>query len=63
MFRWAVRKGYLARNPISEDSALKREKHARRSRRLGGDEEQRLIGGSSGLFSVPWKVAPDSASC
>ena len=43
MFRWAVRKGYLARNPISEDSALKREKHARRSRRLGGDEEQRLI--------------------
>ena len=43
MFRWAVRKGYLARNPISEDSALKREKHARRARRLVGDEEQRLI--------------------
>lgn len=43
MFRWAVRKGYLARNPVSEDSALKREKHARRTRRLGVDEEQRLI--------------------
>ena len=43
MFRWAVRKGYLARNPISEDSALKREKHARRTRRLCGDEEHRLM--------------------
>ena len=43
MFRWAVRKGYLTKNPISEDSALKREKGNRRSRRLLGDEEQRLI--------------------
>ena len=39
MFRWAVRKGYLTKNPISEDSALKREKGNRRSRRLLGDEE------------------------
>ncbi len=43
MFRWAVRKGYLTRNPITEDSGLKRERHARRSRRLLGDEEQRLV--------------------
>ena len=43
MCRWAVRKGYLTKNPISEDSALKREKGNRRSRRLLGDEEQRLV--------------------
>ncbi len=33
-FRWAVKKGYLTRNPISEDSAIKRSKIAQRARRL-----------------------------
>jgi integrase len=33
-FRWAAKKGYLARSPISEDSALKRSKIAQRARRL-----------------------------
>jgi integrase len=33
-FRWATKKGYLDRNPISEDSALKRAKVAQRNRRL-----------------------------
>jgi integrase len=35
--RWATRKGYLARNPISEDSAIKRAKIAQRNRRLVPD--------------------------
>lgn len=36
-FRWASKKGYLTRNPISEDSALKRAKIAQRNRRLVPD--------------------------
>src|SRR5581483_2421161 len=36
-FRWAVKKGYLARSPISDDSTLKRTKIAQRSRRLVPD--------------------------
>jgi integrase len=36
-FRWATKKGYLARNPISEDSALTRAKIAKRHRRLVPD--------------------------
>lgn len=36
-FRWATKKGYLERNPISEDSALKRAKIAQRNRRLVPD--------------------------
>jgi len=36
-FRWAVKKGYLTRHPVSEDSALKRGKIAQRSRRLAPD--------------------------
>jgi integrase len=36
-FRWAVKKGYLARNPISDDSTLKRSKIAQRARRLVPD--------------------------
>jgi integrase len=36
-FRWATKKGYLTRNPISEDSALKRVKVAQRNRRLAPD--------------------------
>ena len=42
-FRWAARKGYLARSPISEDSTLKRTKVAQRRRRVLPDEEQRLL--------------------
>jgi integrase len=36
-FKWAVKKGYLTRNPISDDSTLKRTKIAQRSRRLVAD--------------------------
>lgn len=43
LFRWATRKGYLARNPIAETETLKREKHATRDRRLEPDEEARLL--------------------
>ena len=42
-FRCAARKGYLARSPISEDSALKRTKVAQRRRRVVPDVEQRLL--------------------
>src|SRR5581483_2916847 len=54
-FRWATKKGYITRNPISEDSALKRAKIAQRNRRLQPDvpdkdgkivengEERRLV--------------------
>ena len=43
MFKWATKKGYLSRNPITEDTDIKRSKIARRHRRLEGDEEERLI--------------------
>ena len=43
MFRWAAKKGYIDRTPISEDSALKREKTNGRVRRLLGDEEHGLL--------------------
>src|SRR5687768_8461728 len=36
-FRWRVRKGYLARHPITEDSTLRRTKIAQRKRRLAPD--------------------------
>ena len=26
-FRWAIKKGYISRNPVSADSELKRAKH------------------------------------
>jgi site-specific recombinase XerD len=42
MFGWAVRKGYLQRNPFS-DAELPRQPQARRSRRLSPDEESRLL--------------------
>jgi integrase len=42
-FRWAARKGYLVRSPISDDSTLKRVKLARRTRRLILDEETALL--------------------
>ena len=38
MFRWATKKGYLPRNPISDDSTIiKRDKGAKRDRRLVPD--------------------------
>lgn len=42
-FRWAAKKGYLARSPISDDSALKRIKVAQRRRRVLPDEEAALL--------------------
>jgi integrase len=57
--RWATKKGYLARNPLTEDSALMRTKIAQRSRRLAPDgldelgrvqtpgDERRLLGAAS----------------
>jgi integrase len=42
-FRWASKKGYVGRSPISEDSALKRRKVAQRRRRLLPDEETLLL--------------------
>jgi len=35
--RWATKKGYLARSPISDDSSLKRARIAQRNRRLAAD--------------------------
>jgi hypothetical protein len=35
--RWATKKGYLARNPITDESTLKRAKIAQRHRRLVAD--------------------------
>jgi integrase len=49
MFRWATKKGYLARNPISDDSALKRSKMAQRRRRLSPDEEQAVLEAAGAL--------------
>jgi integrase len=48
-FRWAAKKGYLARSPISDDSQLKRGKHAKRARRLNPDEETALLSAASAL--------------
>jgi integrase len=43
MFRWAAKKKYISSNPIGTDSEIRREKPARRSRRLEADEEARLL--------------------
>lgn len=37
MFRWGTKKGYLSRNPVADADGIKREKHAKRSRRLEPD--------------------------
>ena len=42
-FRWAARKGYITRSPISDDSALVRSKHAQRARRITPREEAALL--------------------
>lgn len=49
MFRWATKKSYLARNPISEDSTLKRSKVAQRARRLSAGEEAALLKAAGAL--------------
>jgi integrase len=41
--KWATRKGYLARNPIADSETIHRERHAKRSRRLGPGEEAALL--------------------
>jgi integrase len=50
-FRWAAKKGYLARNPISEDSSLRRSRLAQRSRRISADEERALLTAAATLDS------------
>jgi integrase len=42
LFRWAVKKGYLTRNPAGDSEAMKREQNARRDRRLEDGEERNL---------------------
>jgi integrase len=42
-FRWATKKGYIGRSPISDDSTLTRSKHAQRARRITPDEEDALL--------------------
>jgi integrase len=42
-FRWAVRRGYLTRSPISDETTLKRKKPGQRSRRLAPGEEEALL--------------------
>jgi integrase len=42
-FRWAARKGFLAKSPITDESALKRSKVAQQRRRLLPAEEQPLL--------------------
>jgi integrase len=37
LFRWATKKGYFTRNPIADSENIKREKHAKRNRRLMSD--------------------------
>lgn len=43
LFRWAAKKGYLARNPTADSDVLKRRKHAQRQRRLEPGEEAALL--------------------
>jgi integrase len=48
-FRWAARKGYLYRSPISDESSLKRLKVAQRTRRLTTAEEATLLTAAGAL--------------
>jgi integrase len=48
-FRWAAKKGHLAKSPISDDSTLKRSKVAQRRRRISPEEEQRLLNAADTL--------------
>lgn len=47
--RWAARKGYLVRSPISDESTLKRVKPAQRTRRLPADDETALLAAAGAL--------------
>ena len=47
--RWAVRKKHLAVSPIGPETELRREKPNRRNRRLGLDEEKKLLASAG-----PW---------
>lgn len=42
-FKWAAKKRYIARSPISEDSTLKAAKSAQRAQRLSPDDEAKLL--------------------
>ena len=60
-FRWAARKGYLARSPISEDSTLKRTKVAQRRRRLSPEEETALLAAAGAVtrgagLRLQWRI-------
>src|SRR5690606_9416965 len=37
LFRWAMKKGYLQRNPIADSEVIRRGRHAKRNRRLMPD--------------------------
>jgi integrase len=43
LFTWATKKGYISRNLMGPESEIRREKPARRSRRLEPGEEDRLL--------------------
>jgi integrase len=43
LFRWAMKKGYLQRDPVAQSEVIKRQKHARRARRLREGEEAKLL--------------------
>jgi len=47
--RWAARKGYVARSPVSDGSALKRTKLAQRARRLTPERETALLAAAGAL--------------
>jgi integrase len=48
-FRWAARKGYIARSPISDESSLKRGQGAKRDRRVPPAEETALLAAATTL--------------
>jgi integrase len=52
-FRWATKKGYIARSPISDDSTLTRSKHAQRARRITPDEEDALLKAAQAVRRSP----------
>jgi integrase len=51
-FRWAARKGYVPRSPISDGSALKRSKTAKRTRRVSPSEESALLRAASSRLQL-----------
>ena len=49
LFRWAARKGAIARSPLSADSSLRRSKAAQRRRRISAEEERALLAAADDL--------------